>query len=203
MESLDTYRKVFTKDDINALPLRRYNGVIRVVNTCAGLRKALKDVGREPVLGFDTETRPTFGKGKAENLPALLQLATSKAIYLFQLKCLSLPEELCTILSDPSQIKAGVGVHDDIRILRRVSTFEPSGFVDLAEVARENGFKTFGLRSLAANLLGFRISKNAQCSNWELKKLSQKQIVYAATDAWVSRELHLRIQSLGLLSSLH
>ncbi len=203
MKSLETYRKEFTKDDINALPLRRYNGVIRIVNSCSGLRKALKDVGKEAVLGFDTETRPTFGKGKTENPPALLQLATEKAIYLFQLRCLSLPDDLCAILSNPGQIKAGVGVHDDIRILQRVSVFAPAGFVDLAEVAREHGLKTFGLRSLTANLLGFRISKNAQCSNWELKKLSHKQLVYAATDAWVSRELHLRIQSLGLLPRLH
>ncbi len=199
MDSLEVYRKPFTKDDINALPLRRYTGAIHIVNTRAGLKKALKDILREKVLGFDTETRPTFGKGKAENPPALLQLATDAASWLFQLKSLPLPQELCHILSDPQVVKAGVGVHDDIRILQRVSTFEAAGFVDLAEVARENGLKTFGLRSLAANLLGFRISKSAQCSNWEVKTLSPKQVTYAATDAWVSRELHLRIQALGML----
>lgn len=198
MSSLDYYRRPLSKDDINALPLRRYNGTVHIVASKATLRKAVNGLKGERVLGFDTETRPTFGKGP-ENPPALLQLATSQATYLFQLKRISLPEPLCAILADARVIKAGVAVRDDIRVLQRLAEFEPRGFVDLSEVARKNGLQTMGLRNMAANLLGFRISKTAQCSNWEAPKLSPKQITYAATDAWVSRELHFRIQDLGLL----
>jgi len=198
MSSLEYYQRSLSKDDINALPLRRYNGAVHIVATKAALRKALGGLKGERVLGFDTETRPTFGKGP-ENLPALLQLATSQATYLFQLKRISLPESLRAILADSSVIKAGIAVRDDIRVLQRIAPFEAKGFVDLSEVARQNGLQTMGLRNMAANLLGFRISKTAQCSNWEAPKLSPKQILYAATDAWVSRELHFRIQDLGLL----
>lgn len=198
MSSLDQYRRYLSKDDINALPLRRYNGTIHIVSNRPALRKAIAGLKGELVLGFDTETRPTFGK-KPLNSPALLQLASSQATYLFQLKRISLPDSLIEILSDPDIIKAGIAVHDDIRVLQMVAPFEAGGFVDLSDVARKNGLQTMGLRNMAANLLGFRISKTAQCSNWEAPQLSPKQITYAATDAWVSRELHFRIQELGLL----
>ena len=199
MSSLEYYKRPLSKDDINALPLRRYSGIIRIVSSVPALHDALEDLQRERVLGFDTETRPTFGKKQPENLPALLQLATERAIYLFQLRRIALPEPLRAVLSDSRIIKTGVAVHDDIRVLQRLAPFEAAGFVDLSDVARQNGLLTMGLRNMAANLLGFRISKTAQCSNWEAPKLSPKQIAYAATDAWVSRELHIRIQDLGLL----
>lgn len=198
MSSLDYYRRSLSKEDINALPLRRYTGAVHLVTNKRALRKALSGLKGERVLGFDTETRPCFGKGP-ENPPALLQLASSQATFLFQLRRVSLPDPLRAILSDPDVIKAGIAVRDDIRVLQRIASFEAMGFVDLSEVARKNGLQTMGLRNMAANLLGFRISKTAQCSNWEAPKLSPKQITYAATDAWVSRELHFRIQDLGLL----
>ena len=198
MSSLEFYKRSLSKDEINALPLRRYNGAVHIVNSKLMLRKALAGLTGERVLGFDTETRPTFGKGP-ENPPALLQLATSQATYLFQLQRVSLPESIRNILSNSEIIKAGIAVHDDIRVLQRIAPFQAAGFVDLSDIARRNGLQTMGLRNMAANLLGFRISKTAQCSNWEAPRLSPKQILYAATDAWVSRELHFRIQDLGLL----
>ncbi len=147
------------------------------------------------MLGFDTETKPTFRKGKV-NSPALLQLAGGESVYIFQLRKLPEPSSLAAILSAPSILKVGVAVRDDLIMLKRVFPFEGAGFVDLAEVVREYEIRTAGLRNMTANFLGFRISKNAQCSNWARESLTAKQIAYAATDAWVSREIHIRLDRL-------
>jgi ribonuclease D len=185
-----------SKEEINTLPIRRYAGAIHIISTRRDLAKALQALRGERVLGFDTETKPTFRRGPMRP-PALLQLATSEAAYLFQLKRIELPAGLRSILADPDIVKAGVAVHDDIRDLQRVSPFTSAGFVDLSQVARGLGVIQSGLRSMAARFLGFRVSKKAQCSNWEAKELSPSQIVYAATDAWVSRELHLHFTNLS------
>jgi len=186
---------LLTKDEINTLPVVRYTGAIHLISTRKDLARALQELRGERLLGFDTETKPTFRRG-ATRPPALLQLATAQAIYLFQLKRIALTAGLRSILADPEVVKVGVAVHDDIRDLQRLSNFASAGFVDLGQVARSLGVVQSGLRSMAARFLGFRISKKAQCSNWEAKDLSPSQLVYAATDAWVSRELHLHLATL-------
>ena len=103
------------------------------------------------------------------------------------------------LLETPKIVKAGVAVHDDILELQRLTSFSEAGFVDLGTTALEKGFERSGLRNLTASLLGYRISKSAQCSNWEARPLSKRQIDYAATDAWVSRELYLKMHDLGLI----
>lgn len=180
---------VLSKDEINALPIRAYEGDIRLIRDEETLLEALDLLGREDVLGFDTETRPTFTKGKISS-PALLQLAARDCVYLIQLTRLPFDERLADLLADARIIKAGVAVRDDLIALERLHPFTPGGAVDLAALARARGIKAQGLRSLAAHLLGFRISKSAQCSNWEKDELSPQQIRYAATDAWVGRELY-------------
>lgn len=178
-----------SKDDINALPIRAYEGDVRLIRDEEALGDALERLEREDVLGFDTETRPVFTKGKTLS-PALLQLAASDCVYLIQLTRQPLNERLAALLANPRIIKAGVAVRDDMLALERLHPFVPGGAVDLAALARARGIKAQGLRSLAAALLGFRISKSAQCSNWEKDELSLRQIRYAATDAWVGRELY-------------
>lgn len=191
-------KRAFTKDEINRLPLRRYQGPVEVINSPDGLPSAVAGLAQERLLGFDTESRPSFKKG-VNHPPSLIQLAGENKVYLFQVSRLSTADGLRSILSDPSILKAGVAVRDDIKDLKRLWSFEEGGFLDLGEIARELGLKTHGLRNLAANLLGFRISKHAQVSNWSRAALTQKQITYAATDAWVSREIHLALERLGLL----
>lgn len=187
-----------SKDEINALPLRRFTGPIRIVETHDALETAVTSLQSETVLGFDTETRPTFKKGVC-NLPALLQLAGSKQTYLFRLRAVGLNNGLLHLLETPHIVKAGVAVHDDILDLQRLTDFNEAGFIDLGTTALERGFERSGLRNLTASLLGYRISKTAQCSNWEARPLTQRQINYAATDAWVSRELYLKMFDLGLI----
>lgn len=196
--TLDQYKRKISKDEINALPLRRYEGPIHIVRTSEELKQALRVLRQCDVLGFDTETRPTFRKGRV-NLPSLVQLACENAVYLIQLSWLPFDEALADLLADSSIIKTGVAVRDDIRDLKKLYAFNDGGVVDLGEEAKAFQLETHGLRNLAANFLSFRISKNAQCTNWANLELGSQQIVYAATDAWVSREIHLRMDELGLV----
>ena len=189
----------FSKEEINAMPLCRYEGEIKVVRSEKQLSSVLKDMAGETLLGFDTETRPVFKKGKKPGPPSLLQLATSSCAYIFQLNILPLDAELCRLLASKSVVKTGVAVRDDILGLQKHARFKPSGFVDLSDITAAANMQTHGLRNMAANLLGFRISKSAQCSNWAKDRLTPQQLIYAATDAWISRELYLALDELGLI----
>lgn len=185
-----------TKDEINALPLKAYEGPVTVVDTDQKLKQALKDIRPETILGFDTESRPSFRKG--ENYPAsLLQLGGSDNIWLFQIHKFSDLSGLWRLLSDRKVIKAGVAIADDIKKLQDIRHFKPGGFVEIANMSQQAGILNTGLRSLAGLLLNFRISKRAQVSNWAKSNLSESQIQYAATDAWVSRNLYLHMRDLS------
>jgi len=185
-----------TREEINELPVRRYDGPVRIISSREGLLSAGQELNRETVLGFDTETRPAFVKGQTFPV-ALIQLASRNAVYIFQMRHLKFPGMLGEIFSNPFIIKAGVAPDYDLKQLRELGAFDQAGFVDLGTVARREGIKNRGLRGLTALLLGFRISKQAQRSDWSRMPLSPAQISYAATDAWVSREVYLRLKEDG------
>lgn len=195
----EEYLRAFTKDEINEMPLRRYEGPIHVVRTEKQRDAAVKALSRDDVLGFDTETRPVFKKGRKPNPPSLIQLANSDEVYIFQINLLPMDNGLLELLASKTVIKTGVSVHDDIIGLKKLARFKPANFIDLGEISQANNMQTHGLRNLAANLLGFRISKSAQCSNWAKENLTKQQVHYAATDAWVSREIYLAMHELGLV----
>lgn len=192
------FKPDLTKDDVNECPLFKYDGEVVLVETEEQLEEVLPALHAERVLGFDTETKPTFKKGKMHD-PALIQLAASDKVYLFLLKKLPLDKRLSAVLSAPGIIKAGVAIADDIRSLQNLHAFQPAGLVDLSSIARKNNINMFGLRGLAACFLGVRISKTARCSNWGNTKLSAQQVTYAATDAWVSRQIYMQAEALGLV----
>lgn len=183
---------------INELPLRKWEGETHVVRSEKRLKWALKRMEGEPIIGFDTETRPVFKKGQVPGPPTLLQLATADEVFLFQLRLTPLENGLADLLADKKTIKTGVSVRDDIIGLKKLHTFKAGGFIDLGEISSELNMATHGLRNLTANLLGFRISKSAQCSNWAKDQLTPKQVAYAATDAWISRELYLAFDKFGV-----
>lgn len=195
----EEFTKKITKEEINGLPLYKYEGPINLIKTKQDVPEACQKLAMDPILGFDTETKPSFKKG-VNYPPALLQLATSQEVFLFPLRKVTLTKDLANLLADPKIIKTGVAVHDDIRGLNRLKKFTPGGFVDLADIARELGLKTFGLRNLVANFFKGRVSKRAQCSNWGRKELTRQQIMYAATDAWASREIHMSMLAEGFLT---
>lgn len=181
-----------SREEINALPIHAYHGDVVLVQNERELEVALNDLWDETVLGFDTETRPTFTKGP-QPAPALVQLGGANKVYLVQLMHVAFGEALAALLSARHIIKVGVAIHDDMKALQRQYDFVPGGVEDLAAMARVKNIKAQGLRSLAAQMLGFRISKGAQCSNWEKPDLTDQQIRYAATDAWVGREIYIAL----------
>lgn len=192
------FKPDLTKDDINEYPLFKYDGEVVLVESEETLEDVLPALLAERVLGFDTETKPTFQKGKMHD-PALVQLAAFDKVYLFPLKKIPLDHRLAGLLAAPGIIKAGVAIADDVRFLQNLYAFQPAGLVDLSCIARKNNIGVFGLRGLAACLLGVRISKTARCSNWGNSRLSAQQVVYAATDAWISRQIYMKAEELGMV----
>jgi ribonuclease D len=144
------------------------------------------------VLGFDTETKPSFKKGR-KNKVSLIQLADDKNAFLIRINKIGIPEKITEILSDPGIVKCGVAIHDDIKVLSGIRKFNPAGFVDLQPFVKNYGIDSSGLKKLAAIVLGFRISKRMQVTDWESDVLSEAQLVYAATDAWVCYQIYKKL----------
>jgi ribonuclease D len=187
------------REDLANLAIRRYEGTVSQVATLQDLEEARADFRQERVVGLDTETRPSFRKGES-HLPCLVQAATARAVYVFQLRRLDVFPALVELLASPATVKAGVGLAHDLRQLKLVFPFTVANALDLGVVARRRGIGQTGVRNLAGMFLGFRIPKGNRTSNWEKLQLSPAQVTYAATDAWACRELYLRFQSLGLLT---
>ncbi len=188
------WRKDLSDEEVNAMPLRAYEGPIHLIERDADLSAAVQALAQEQVLGFDTESRPAFRRG--ESFPiSLIQFATANAVYLVRLQVLSDIAPLWRILESAEITKAGVALQQDLRKLGEARLFRPAGFVDLAVLAARLGFRKTGTRGLTAAILGFRVSKGAQRSNWGRDELTPAQIRYAATDAWVARQLYLAIMS--------
>jgi len=181
-----------TSEELNLLPLKAFTGKVQVITDPAALPKALKEIEKHDVVGFDTETRPSFKKGQVFSV-ALLQLAIPGKVFLIRIHHTGIPEEITALFENPNIVKAGVAIRDDIKTLQKLRRFHPHAFVDLATIAREKGLLVESVKKLTGLLLGFRISKSAQTSNWEAPTLTEKQIEYAATDAWVCWEIYKQL----------
>ena len=187
-----------SRDEVNALPIRRYDGEVRVVSDERELAPALADIRQETVVGFDTETRPAFRVGESYP-PSLAQFATARAVYLFQVRHREVAAAAGEILALEHVAKAGVALADDLKALKKLIEFTEKSIVDLGAAATRHGLKQTGVRNLAGLFLGFRIPKGTKTSNWARSSLTPQQVAYAATDAWACRELYLRFRSLGLI----
>ena len=186
-----TWRTSISREELASLPIRRYEGEVRLVESPERLAHEAEAIRRESVLGFDTETRPAFRKG--ESYPtALVQLAGEAVVWIFPLQrldCSSLLEEVFR----SEKLKAGIGVADDLRQMKKVFAFEEANVVDVGALARRQGIEQTGLRNLAGIVLGYRIPKGSRTSNWGAARLTRQQIAYAAMDAWAARALYLRL----------
>ena len=180
------------------MPIQRYEGPVHVISGHSDVESAMQDLLQESVVGFDTETRPAFRPGESY-LPSLVQFATANAVYLLQVQQQDLSGAVREILSSENITKVGVSVIDDIRNLKRLFEFEEKSVMDLGEIAKRHGLMQTGVRNLAGIFLGMRIPKGAKTTNWAARRLTPRQIEYAATDAWACRELYLRFKELKMI----
>jgi ribonuclease D len=183
-----------TKEEINQLPKAVYSGDIFVISSEDELLMHLPRLAKERIIGFDTETKPNFKKGQMNGI-ALLQLATPDLALLIKVKQVGLPKELIRILEDPTILKIGAAIRDDNRGLQKLGKFTPSGFIDLQNVVSEYGIESLSVRKMAAIVLGIKVSKSQQLSNWEATDYTEAQQQYAAIDAWACREIYLKLIS--------
>lgn len=175
-------------DTINNLESITFPGKITVVSTDDEVAPAVEIISGNSIIGFDTESRPAFFKGQKFPV-AVIQIAVENEAFIFQLKKIGFHQSLKGLLGNKSIQKIGVGVHDDIKRLRDMSDFTPAGFIDLSTIAKSKGLIQTGLRALTARYLGRKLVKSSQKTNWSRMNLSDRQLRYASTDAWVCLKL--------------
>lgn len=181
-----------SNDEVAALEAVHFDGRIVVVDTTDALTKACKELSRQSLIGFDTETRPSFTAG-VTNKVALLQLSTEECCYLIRLNKLPLSREILSILSNGNIAKIGADVKNDITALNRLRHFTAKGFIDLQDEVVKYGIEDKSLRKISGIVLGKKVSKAQRLSNWAAKQLTPQQQMYAATDAWVCIEIYHRL----------
>ncbi len=188
------FKESITPQEIEKLEYASFPGKIYVIDSVgAEFNRAIAYLRAQKVIGFDTETRPTFTPGQPHYGVALLQLSGPDRAYLFRVKNMGMHRRLCNLMASEKILKVGAAIHDDIRGLQRIHSFEPAGFADLQKIVWEWGIRDKSVKKMAAIIMGIRISKTQQLSNWEAERLSDAQCMYAATDAWVCREMYLRL----------
>lgn len=191
-----------TKEEVNGLELGAFEGEIVLIDELSGLQEMFVDLSSKKFIGFDTETRPAFRRGVSYDV-ALVQLSTTDKAFLIRINKIGLPREVKRLLENPDIVKIGAAVRDDLKGLKKLSpTFKPAGFFDLNEELKKVGFLNVGVRNLCAMVLGIRISKSEQVSNWEADQLTAKQELYAATDAWACLAVFQKLLDSGTLEPL-
>lgn len=181
-----------THEVINDLPLYQFSGGIFIIDTFEKLDHYLPLIKEQGILGFDTETKPSFKKGKV-NPVSLLQLTSSTQAFLIRINKIGLPKEIVDILVDNNIEKIGLAIKDDIKILKKITGFEPTSFIDLQDYVGEFGIEARSLKKITAIVLDKRISKSQQVTNWERDELSEAQQIYAATDAWACLQVYNKL----------
>ncbi len=194
------FEKSISKDEINTLPLTWYEGKVVIASTKSQIDKAIFEIEKHNVVGFDTESKPAFRKGQFNHV-ALLQIAIPDKVYLLRIIQTGITDTLKNFFENPNIIKVGIALDDDLVALKKRRNFKPAGFLDLNKLAQTLKIENIGARNLSALILGGRISKSQQVSNWENPRLTGPQIRYAATDAWICLEIYNRLKEWGYLSS--
>ncbi len=193
------FQNKISNEEVNALELGQFEGEVVMAHSKKEVQDVLDILWKEEVIGFDTETKPSFRKGVKNNV-SLVQMATPEQAFLIRLNHTGVTADLRDLMSSPKITKVGIALRDDLKDLQELSSFDPAGFVELNQLVKQIGIESNGLRKLAAIILGIRISKSAQTSNWENEVLSEKQIRYAATDAWVCIEMYRQLVTKGFIA---
>ena len=183
-------------EEINELPMYQFGGGIFLIDSFEKLDYYLPLLKDQKILGFDTETKPSFKKGKV-NPVSLLQITTQNEAFFIRINSVGLPDEITTILSDPKVKKIGLAIRDDIKILKNINDFEPAGFIDLQDYVDDFGIEAKSLKKITGIVLNKRISKSQRVTNWGREELSEAQQVYAATDAWVCLKIYKKLNKIN------
>jgi len=186
--------KSITPEEIELMERAAFPGEIVVVDKLGkDFNDAVEYLGSQKIIGFDTESRPSFSPGQPHYGVSLLQLSGEEKAFLFRIKLMGLQRSVCNILANPDIIKVGAAVYDDIRGLKRYCSFQDKGFVDLQKIVEEYGITDKSVKKMAAIILGLKVSKTQQLSNWEAEVLTDPQKMYAATDAWVCLKMYNKL----------
>lgn len=187
-----TYAESISNEELNALPPGAFGGEIVVVDDDSSMNAAYDRLCQCRVIGFDTETRPAFQKGRINQM-ALVQLSTEETAFLFRINKIPLSDRMLALFEDEKIIKVGASIRDDIKGIQKQTPFRPKGFVDIQSIVGNYGIQDISVRKVSAIVLGIRISKAQRLSNWEAQTLTPAQQLYAATDAWTCREIYLKL----------
>lgn len=186
------FAETIENEEILKLPRISYPCEIKVITNEVDLNTWLPVLIKSRIIGFDTETKPSFKKGKTNSV-ALLQLATDELALIIRVAATGIPKSLVKVLQDKNILKVGAAIHDDIKSLQKIQPFNPHGFIDLQNFASEKGIESKSVRKLAAIVLNVRVSKSQQLSNWESETLTDAQLQYAAIDAWICSEIYKKM----------
>lgn len=183
-----------TKEQLSSLPTVTYPGHIVIVNTAEQAKSALETIRRYEVVGFDTETKPSFRKGRT-NQVALIQISTGDCCYLFRINKFGFTPELKQFFEDGSVTKVGLSLKDDFHVLHKLHDFSPCSFIDLQDMAKDFCIRDCSLQKIYGIIFNGRISKSQRLSNWEASMLTTQQQLYASIDAWACLEIYNHLTS--------
>ncbi|MEC8537975.1 MAG: 3'-5' exonuclease [Bacteroidota bacterium] len=191
-----TFNKFVSKDEIKNYSIEKFTGKIHVIEKQNDISEAYSFLKKQKILGFDTESKPTFKKGVSSKV-SLIQFTTEDQAFLFRINKIGFNEKLIDIISDKKIKKIGIAIFDDIKALQKIKSFESNSIIDLNHLALNLGFESIGAVKLSILILGFAISKSVRLSNWERENLSISQLEYAATDAWICNMIYKKLLNEG------
>ena len=181
------------KSEISTMPTVAFEGRIITIDTPGDTDKAVKALSAESVIGIDTETRPSFKKG-IQHQVSLIQLSTADTCFLIRLNKVGIPDSLKELLENENIAKVGISLHDDYQALNKRKRFKAGNFIDLQKCVGKFGIEEMSLQKIFAIIFGQRISKSQQLTNWENDVLTDKQKIYAATDAWACLKIYNKLE---------
>jgi ribonuclease D len=187
------FQSEISKEEVAELDLIQYNGPIKLITNEESFLEEIPHIREQTILGFDTETRPSFKKGVVYPT-ALIQISALDQAWILRVSRMGYPPELLELLTRGDILKVGLGLNDDLRRLRADFQFEPGGFLDLQQYVAAFRIEEKGLKKLSGIVLGRRISKAQQVSNWDADLLTEAQLRYAATDAWICLKIYNRLR---------
>lgn len=207
-DNLQVYKNVTITDDVITLdkatlaqlPVASFDGNIRLIDNPEAVPQAIAALRSSDIIGFDTETRPSFKKGQVHTV-ALMQLSTRSTCYLFRINKIGLTPELVSLLEDETVLKVGVSIHDDFHNLQKLHELTPAGFVELQNFVKKAGIAEAALSKIYGILFGKRISKSQRLTNWESDELSPAQQHYASLDAMACIDIYDALTKAGFQPS--